>query len=63
VFYFVFVLQLHLVICSTRRIGSSVVLIFGGERTAVVLVVSGIFVGAISCNHCKNHVEHCHIFP
>jgi hypothetical protein len=30
VFYFVFVLQLHLVIRSPRRIGSSVVLIFGG---------------------------------
>jgi hypothetical protein len=56
------VLQLHLIIRSPRQIGSSVVLIFGGGRTAVVLVVCGIFAGAISCNHYENHVELCHIF-
>jgi hypothetical protein len=26
-----------------------------------VWVVSGIFVGVISCNHYENHVELCHI--
>jgi hypothetical protein len=62
VFYFVFVLQFPLVIRSPRRIGSGVVLIFGGGRTTVVLVVSGFFAGATSSNHCENHVELYHIF-
>jgi hypothetical protein len=61
-FIFVFVLQFYLVIRSPRRIGSGVVLILGGRRTVVVLVVSGIFEGAISCNHCEIHVELYHIF-
>jgi hypothetical protein len=63
VFYFVIVLQFHLVIRSPRRIGRGVVLIFGGGRTTVVLAVSMVFVGSISCNHYKIHVEHYHIFP
>jgi hypothetical protein len=54
---------IHLVIRSPRRIGRSVVQIFSGGRTSVVLIVSGIFAGVISCNHCGNHVELCHIFP
>jgi hypothetical protein len=63
VFYFVIVLQFHLVIRSPRRIGRGAVLIFGGRRTSVVLAVSRVFVGSISCNLCKFHVEHYHIFP
>ena len=55
-------LQFHLVIRSPRRIGRGVVLIFGGGRTAVVLAVSRVFAGLISCNFCKIHVEHYHIF-
>jgi hypothetical protein len=57
------VLQFHLVICSSRRIGRGAVLIFGGRRTAVVLAVSGDFARSISCNRCKILVEHYHIFP
>jgi hypothetical protein len=36
---------------------------FVGGQTAVVLLVSGDFEWVISVNHCKNHVEICHIFP
>ena len=50
-------LQLHLIIRSPRRIGSGVVLIFGGGQTTVVLVDSGFFARAISCNHYKHHVD------
>jgi hypothetical protein len=60
---FIFCAAIHLVIRSPRRIGRSAVQIFGGGRTAVVLVVSGIFSGVISCNHYKNLVDLCHIFP
>jgi hypothetical protein len=62
-FYFVIVLQFLLVIHSPRRIGSGAVLIFGGGRTSVVLAVSEIFAGTISCNHYEIHVEIYHIFP
>jgi hypothetical protein len=40
---FFYYAAIHLVIRSPRRIGRSVVQIFGGRRTAVVLVVSGGF--------------------
>jgi hypothetical protein len=63
VFYFVIVLQFCWIICSPRRINRGAVLIFGGGRAAVVLTVSGFFVGSISYNCCKNHVEHYHIYP
>jgi hypothetical protein len=36
--------------------------IFGGGRTAVVSIVSGVFAGSISCNSCKIHVDYYHIF-
>jgi hypothetical protein len=55
-------LQFHLVICSPRRIGRGAALIFGGRRIAVVLAVSRVFAGSISCNSCNIHVEHYHIF-
>jgi hypothetical protein len=53
VFYFVIVLQFHLVIRSPRRIGRGVVLIFGGGWTTVVFAVSGVFARSISYNRCK----------
>jgi hypothetical protein len=63
VFYFVIVLQFCWIIPSPRRFSGSVVLIFGGGRTAIVSTVSGVFAGSISCNRCKIHVENYHIFP
>jgi hypothetical protein len=62
VFYFVIVLQFHLVIRFPMRIGRGAVLIFGGGRTAVVLAVSMVLAWSISYNRCKILVEHYHIF-
>jgi hypothetical protein len=44
-----------LVIRSPMRFGRGVVQNFVGERTAVVLLVSGDFLGVISGKHCENH--------
>jgi hypothetical protein len=63
VYYFVIVLQFHLVIRSPRRIRRGDVLIFVGGQTAVVLAVSRVFARSISYHHCKIHVEYYHIFP
>jgi hypothetical protein len=45
------------------RFGRDVVQNFVGGRTAVVLLISGTFLGVIGGNHYENHVELCHTFP
>ena len=61
--FVVFVLQsnwLHVYLCDLVEVLSRNLV---GGRTAVVLVISGIFLWAISRDQWENHVELCHTFP